>query len=780
MKSIYFLRHILTGFLILSISLVAYGQQHATIKGRITTSDGQPAAYVNIGLKNKNNSTTSKEDGSYALLKIKAGSYTVRVNAIGITAQEKNVNVEAGQILELNFELETSSQSLQEITINGGKNKYAVKQSDYVARMPLKNLENPQVYNTVSKEIMDQQIVTDYKQSLRNVPGGGISFGGVNNGFAYTILRGFWTGVRMRNGVAADSWSGIDPAVVERSEAIKGPSGTLYGNSATSFGGLINLVTKQPFEEKKTTIDYTIGSFGLHRIAVDVNTPLNEDKSVLFRLNAAYHAEDSFMDWGFTKRYVVAPSLLYKVNDRLSLTLNAEITKSEMSNLPYVNISALNLKNTNEVPLKYNQSTGSADATFSGGGINFFAKAEYQISPSWKSTTIASLNVSDVDELVYATSTFTSPTTIQRTVSSWPFTDYAYQFQQFFNTDFVVAGLKNKFVLGLDVLHRKGVDYSYVGQEYTDVININQPYSPLSLEKIKAVRQGLVNGFQTSQSTVYAAYASSATNITDQLSVLLGLRVDRLNNKGIAILRGDFEGGYEQTALSPKFGAVYQILKDKLSVFASYTNAFQNNAPIRQPDATTFNAKPTTGNQYEFGIKTDLFENRLTATVSYFNIDVKNALRSNQQGFSFQDSKQKSKGFEIDLSANPAAGLNITAGYGYNKNIYSSINNSGTVSQNRNYLPADFANIWFTYKFTHGALKNFGIGAGSNYVGELNKYTTDPKTDAYFLTDGTLFYEATKVRLGLKVNNIANEKVWGLSASPLATRNVAASIKYMF
>lgn len=762
------------------ISLKAFSQQLATIKGHITTADGKPATYVNIGLKNKNHNTTTKEDGSYILTKIKAGSYTIRVSATGIAAQQKNISIEEGQTLELNFELQEDSQVLQEITINGGKNKYAVKQSEYISRMPLANLENPQVYNTVSKEIMEQQIVTDYKQSLRNITGGGIAYGFLNNGFAYTVLRGFWTGVKMRNGVAADNWSGVDPVVVERSEAIKGPSGTLYGNSTTSFGGLINLVTKQPFEEKKTTVDYTVGSFGLHRIAVDVNTPLNEDKSVLFRLNAAYHAEGSFMDWGFNKRYVVAPSLLYKVNEKLSLTLNAEMSKSEMSSLPYVDYSALNLKNIKELPLKYNQSTGSADATFSGGGIHVFAKAEYQISPNWKSTTIASLTANDVDELAYARSTFTSPTTIQRAVSSMPFTDNAYQFQQFFNTDFTIAGLKNKFVLGLDVLHRKGVDNSYIGQEYTDVININQPYSPLSLDKIKANRSALINGFQTSQSTVYAAYASSVTNITDQLSVLLGLRVDRLDNKGTAILREDFEGGYKQTAVSPKFGALYQILKDKLSVFASYTNAFQNNAPIRQPNAATFNPKPTSGNQYEFGVKTDIFENRLTATVSYFNIDIKNALRSNQQGFSFQDSKQRSKGFEIDLSTNPIDGLNITAGYGYNKNIYTNIDASGNVVRSRNYLPADYANLWFTYKITNGALKNFGLGAGTNYVGELNKYTADPKTDAYFLTDGTIFYEASKVRVGLKVNNIANEKIWGINDNPLSTRNMAASIKYLF
>jgi iron complex outermembrane receptor protein len=36
--------------------------------------------------------------------------------------------------------------------VSGGVNKFAQKETDYIARMPLKNLENPQVYNSIGKE----------------------------------------------------------------------------------------------------------------------------------------------------------------------------------------------------------------------------------------------------------------------------------------------------------------------------------------------------------------------------------------------------------------------------------------------------------------------------------------------------------------------------------------------------------------------------------------------------------------------------------------------------
>lgn len=72
---------------------------------------------------------------------------------------------------------------------------------------------------------------------------------------------------------------------MERIEVIKGPFGTLFGSTSSSFGGVVNLVTKKPFETTATEdVSYTTGSFGLNRLTTDINTPLNKDKTALFRL----------------------------------------------------------------------------------------------------------------------------------------------------------------------------------------------------------------------------------------------------------------------------------------------------------------------------------------------------------------------------------------------------------------------------------------------------------------------------------------------------------------
>ncbi|RZL98742.1 MAG: hypothetical protein EOO88_60310, partial [Pedobacter sp.] len=195
--------------------LIILKKEFGNIKGTVKTSDGQPAQFVTVEVKGLK-STQTDDKGRFMLQNIEADTYAITASFVGLKAQTQQVTVHAGKPNDVGFILAESGQELKEVIVNGTKrNKFADKETDYVARMPLKNIENPQVYNVVGKAIMEEQIITDYKQSLRNIAGGGISAAGLNNGFTYTILRGMWTGVRLRNGVASHNWSGIDPAVVE-------------------------------------------------------------------------------------------------------------------------------------------------------------------------------------------------------------------------------------------------------------------------------------------------------------------------------------------------------------------------------------------------------------------------------------------------------------------------------------------------------------------------------------------------------------------------------------
>ena len=91
---------------------------------------------------------------------------------MGFLTKTVSVNINAGESVTLpTITLQQDSKALKEILITGSINGFAKKKTDYVARMPLENLENPQVYNVVTKELLKEQVVVNYQEALRNAPG---------------------------------------------------------------------------------------------------------------------------------------------------------------------------------------------------------------------------------------------------------------------------------------------------------------------------------------------------------------------------------------------------------------------------------------------------------------------------------------------------------------------------------------------------------------------------------------------------------------------------------
>lgn len=109
---------------------------------------------------------------------------------------------------------------------------------------------------------------------------------------------------------------------------------------------------------------------------------------------------------------------------------------------------------------------------------------------------------------------------------------------------------------------------------------------------------------------IYAAYASDVFNLTDDLILNAGLRVDRFDEKGsFDPTTGATTGAYGQTSLSPKFGLVYQPVTEAVALFANYSNGFQNNSGV---DFYGEAFKPSNGNQFEAGVKLDLWQHRFS------------------------------------------------------------------------------------------------------------------------------------------------------------------------
>ena len=763
----------IAGFLGLILSADVSAQTTSgTIKGTVKTADGKPAEYVNIVITETQQGASAGQNGHYTIKNVTPGTYNVAASFMGLQTQTKQAVVAAGETVTINFVLVEGGKQLQEVYVQSAKhNKFLKKETEDVARLPIKNLENPQVYSVVTSELMKEQVVTSYVDGFKNIPGTGVPLV-YNNGRTTLLSRGFVTGNFIRNSVAGYNFNSIDPADIEKIEAIKGPTGTLFNSSLASFGGLFNRVTKQPFETPHTEIAYQTGSFDLNRITADVNMPLNKDKTVLFRINTALHNEHSFQDAGYNRSIFVAPSITYIVNDRLSVNFDAEIGNGNATSAyrlaPDPKAKIFNVK---DLGIDYKRSFANNNLDYQSRQVDIYALVNYKISDNWKSQTMFNKTYSTTKGFV--TQFALSSDSIRRQVVKQDYPYYITNVQQNFIGDFKIGQFRNRIVAGAEYYSQKSNWANVlVNMPLINYKNPGAAYNNFTPEKVSALLAAVApkasDYVQNNQSS-YAAYVSDVFNITDRLNAMASIRIDRFINKGAYTpADGKTTGNFNQTAWSPKFGLVYQVVQDQVSLFGNYMNGF-NNVTSTSADGSPF--KPQYANQWEGGVKIDLWDHKISSTVSYYNISVTNTVRidPNNPAFNIQDGTQLSKGIEAEVIANPFTGFNIIAGFAYNDSKFTKADASVLGLRPAAAGPDKLANLWMSYRIPQGKVQGLGFGVGGNYGSasfQTNTTTFKFVIPSYTTVDATVFYDQPKYRIGVKLDNLTNEKYWSFRLAP--------------
>lgn len=688
--------------------------------------------------------------------------------------------------------------ALKEVEINTNKYKYKREKSTTVSKMPLNNIENPQVYNTVTSELLKEQVVTNFNDALKNATGVTRlweSTGRGGDGAEFYTMRGFSVQPTMVNGLPGINNGSIDPINVDNIEVIKGPSGTLFGSSLISYGGLINIVTKKPHQNFSGEIGYNAGTYGMDRITADVNIPLN--KEVAVRITSAYQNENSFQDAGFSKSLFVAPSLSYKVNDKLSFLINTEFTNRTSANAPMIFLSRYSPLSFNSIDLfeqNYKKSYTSNELTISNPTFNLQAQMLYKLSDNWTSQTVLSRSNSKTNGYYSYLWDSANGDEFTRFISKRNGQTLATDIQQNFIGDFKIGNLRNRMVIGIDYYTQNILNASnnWVGAGTISLVNqTDSGAANLTQAGIDNLLAGTFEPNSDTESQVVSAYVSDVINITNKLSVMASLRVDEFRGKTSAYAAEEVKS---QIAVSPKFGAVYQIIENKVSVFGNYMNGFKNIEPGQRADgptntvATTFD--PEQANQYEFGLKTNLYKDIISASLSYYDINVKNRLMADatNPNASVQGGEVESKGVELSVTVNPIKGFNIIGGYSYNDSEVTKDNtDSGYLGLRPEEAgPKTLVNLWANYFFTEGKLKGFGLGIGGNHASEhktLNRSNIGTfALPDYTILNSALSYNNDKFNITLKVNNLFNEKYYtGWSTvTPQRLRSLTAGLTYKF
>jgi iron complex outermembrane receptor protein len=800
MKSLY-----LFLILVFMTSPLLVWSQSGSIRGVVKTSDGNPAEFVNIAIEGTAKGDIADKNGKFEIRNVAPGSYILVASFIGLENTQQAVEVKAGEVTTIDFILKESSQQLEEVIISG--RAVLNKEDNYVAKMPLRKMENPQVYNSVSSEILKQQAVTSYDDAFRNIPGvfrTWESTGRDGDGASYFALRGLEGQPALVNGLPGITNGNLDPANVEEIQVMKGPSATLFGANATSYtsyGGVINTITKKPYFTTGGEIAYNVGSFGLNRITADVNAPLSQQNKVALRINAAYHSEESFQDAGFKKSFFVAPTLAYEVNDRLKFLVVTEILQEERTVAPVFFHSnreePLTFRNIDELGLNTELSFTNNDLSIRNPRTNLQAQMVYKLSDQWSSQTVLSRGSAKSDGYyTYIWPDAEGDNNFSQSFTYVKETRTTTDIQQNFNGDFTIGSMRNRLLVGLDYFEQEAVNNG-LGYVYARTVT-PQGISPFTGEPLgsDSISRPYIDALLATtsvnssklQNKTYGAYISNVLNITPSLTLMTGVRADYYDSEA---------EDYDQFALSPKLGLVYQPILDKVSIFTNYQNAFNNIAPMLVADEDGSNQRlknfdPEQANQWEVGVKTNLLKDRLFATVSYYDIRVKNKVIGDATNFYnyIQGGKVESKGFELDVTANLFTGFSLIAGYSHNetKNIagfrtdfYSE---AGRAPGGQG--PQDQINLWATYKVSNGALQNVGFGIGGNHASEYrvidNSITGVFDLPSYTVLNASVFYSPERFRIALNVNNVLDEEYYigYWSVNPQKPRNFVLSMVYKF
>ncbi len=683
---------------------------------------------------------------------------------------------------------------LTPVEISTQRGSYVSDTQFSVGKTPTSFLNQSQVFVSINKEILKNQVAVDLKSALDNATGVSRlweSTGRVGDGASYYSMRGFAVQPTLLNGMPALTQTTVDPANIESIEVIKGPSATLYGAAVTSYGGLININTKKAFNRFAGDISYTLGSFGLNRFQADVNIPINE--KVAFRMNAAQHEQGSFQDAGFQKYTFFAPSMRVIASNKWTIYVNAEYKKGRSSNAPMLFLNRyapLSFSDLTPFKAQYLKSFTSNDLSIETENFNLQAQSWVQISQKWKSQTLISSSQTSSSGYYHYLWDASNGNDFTRFISHAAGQTQSRGIQQNLHGDFLLGSLRNQLLLGLDYFERDIQDYGSAWIANGKVALLTGTDSGiLSTAFMNQALAGKTPSNAKVSLNNTAFYLNDLIHVNKNLTISLGIRIDRFAGKPTAWSSETIESQFTQ---SPRLGIVYKFLDNRFAAFGNYQNGFTYVDPARVADMDGSNPRlkifdPEQANQTEFGIKYTPKNTAVQVSASVYNIQVMNVVMPDPTNInnSIQGGEVRSEGLELQLSGKLSPHINLIAGFSHNRaEVVKDDAAAGYVGMRPESAgPSNQANAWLHYTTP---IKGLSIGAGMNYGSEhftLNRRTTGTfALPAYTIYNALIQYENEHVGISLKGNNLANTRYYSgwSTVTPQNLRQILASIRFKF
>ena len=211
------------------------------IRGHVIEKDSEEhLPFATILIVETGEGTVSDETGHFTFKKVPAGTYTLRVQLLGYTTEEKKITVSSEYTTDVHIALTEEGIDMDEVVVSANRNEVSRKMA-------------PVVVNVMSAKLFETVNSTDLAKSLNFQSGLRVENSCQNCAFPQVRINGLegpYSQILINSRPIISALSGvygleqIPTNMVERIEVVRGGGSALFG--ANAVGGTINIITKDP------------------------------------------------------------------------------------------------------------------------------------------------------------------------------------------------------------------------------------------------------------------------------------------------------------------------------------------------------------------------------------------------------------------------------------------------------------------------------------------------------------------------------------------------------
>ena len=796
------------------------------IRGLITDNNGNPISEATITVKGQKRAVRTKANGCYTLSELPNGETTIVVHAIGYAAQQRTLKLTNKSYQGVDFVLQERSDALPTVDVMGRREQSYKNSVSFVGTKTATALKDvPQSINYVTKElILDQGAIT-VNDVVRNMSG--VNPYSFYNDFS---IRGFRaTGNRnsgnLVNGMRTQTslWRQSSLANIERVEVIKGPASALFGNAAP--GGVINRVTKKPLDVARQSVTLTTGSFGTTRAYTDFTGPLNDKKTLLYRLNLGYENTDGFRDLQGLTSYIVAPSFTYRASKQTQL--NIDMTYVNHQGKLDRGVAVFGDGSLFSRPISATQSAANDYLRENSVNLSFALSHRLAQGLLFNSTYLFSsydedlLEHSQDNAFVKKADGKDNPSLVLMRVTQRQRHFRNNNFNNYLTWDVTTGAMKHKLLVGYDhfntqlapgssyieaggyLLKNGGTAKTFNVKKSSDYL-LDENKNPRTNVPAFDLNSSAGNRYQDISKYIYESKdvkpSDQYTNgvyLQEQLTwhkfqLLLGARMEWFTD--VTQNKNGSESKTHQHAFTPRVGLVYSVVPST-NVYATWIRGFEpQSVAVQSNPGSGGPFDPVESELWEIGAKGEYLNKRLSVTTALFSLHQKNTLYnagvSGQPDLMVPIGEELSRGVEFDVSGRILPYWSIMANYAFNvAEISKAPEGTKDLNLQRPGTPRHSANLWTKFIVPAGMLRNLGIGVGLNGVserkGQVGRRENVVAYPGYALLNLALYYKVQEVQIQVNLNNALNKQYYisgydRLRSFPGAPRNINLTINYRF